>query len=70
MIQFIRGTLVSIEDDRVVVDVNGVGYGIFMSVQAMSLLPQAGSEVKIHTYLNVKEDAMQLFGFLTRDDLR
>lgn len=69
MIQFIRGTLVSIEDDRVVVDVNGVGYGIFMSVQAMSLLPQAGSEVKIHTYLNVKEDAMQLFGFLTRDDL-
>ena len=36
MIQFIRGTLVSIEDDRVVVDVNGVGYGIFMSVQAMS----------------------------------
>ncbi len=69
MIQFIRGKLVSVEEDRVIVDVNGVGYGIFMSVQAMSLLPQAGSEVKIHTYLNVKEDAMQLFGFLTRDDL-
>lgn len=69
MIQFIRGKLVSIEEDRVIVDVNGVGYGIFMSVQAMSLLPQTGSEVKIHTYLNVKEDAMQLFGFLTRDDL-
>ncbi|MCI8560111.1 MAG: Holliday junction branch migration protein RuvA [Dorea sp.] len=69
MIQFIRGKLVSVEEDRVIVDVNGVGYGIFMSVQAMSLLPQAGSEVKIHTYLNVKEEAMQLFGFLTRDDL-
>lgn len=69
MIQFIRGKLVSIEEDRVIVDVNGVGYGIFMSVQAMSLLPQTGSEVKIHTYLNVKEDAMQLFGFLTREDL-
>ncbi len=69
MIQFIKGTLVSIEEDRVIVDVNGVGYGIFMSVQAMSLLPQAGAEVKIHTYLNVKEDAMQLFGFLTREDL-
>lgn len=69
MIRFIRGKLVSIEEDRVIVDVNGVGYGIFMSVQAMSLLPQTGSEVKIHTYLNVKEDAMQLFGFLTRDDL-
>ena len=35
MIQFVRGTLVSIEEDRVIVDVNGVGCGIFMSVQAM-----------------------------------
>ena len=35
----------------------------------MGLLPQPGNEVKIHTYLNVREDAMQLFGFLTRDDL-
>lgn len=70
MIQFIRGTLASVEEDRVLVDVNGVGYGIFMSVQAMSALPKTGSEVKIHTYLNVKEDAMQLFGFLTKDDLR
>lgn len=69
MIQFIRGTLVSIEEDRVIVDVNGVGCGIFMSVQAMALLPQTGTEVKIHTYLSVKEDAMQLYGFLTRDDL-
>ena len=69
MIQFIRGKLVSVEEDRAIVDVNGVGYGIFMSVQSLSLLPQTGSEVKIHTYLNVKEDAMQLFGFLTRDDL-
>lgn len=69
MIQFIRGKLAAIEEDRVIVDVNGVGYGIFMSVHAMSMLPQTGSEVKIHTYLNVKEDAMQLFGFLTRDDL-
>lgn len=69
MIQFIRGRLVSVEEDRAIVDVNGVGYGIFMSVQSLSMLPQTGSEVKIHTYLNVKEDAMQLFGFLTRDDL-
>lgn len=70
MIQFIRGTLDSMEEDRVLIDVGGVGYGIFMSVQAMSLLPQTGSEVKIYTYLNVKEDAMQLFGFLTKEDLK
>ena len=70
MIQFIRGELVSYEEDRILVDVGGVGYGIFMSGSAMGKLPPIGREVKIHTYLNVKEDAMQLFGFLTRDDLR
>lgn len=70
MIQFIRGELAAIEEDRILVDVGGVGYGIFMSVQSMSLLPSVGEEVKIHTYLSVKEDAMQLFGFLTRDDLK
>ena len=70
MIQFIRGELVSLEEDRILVDVGGVGYGIFMSGSAMGKLPSVGKEVKIHTYLNVKEDAMQLFGFLTRDDLR
>lgn len=70
MIQFIKGILDSVEEDRVLIDVNGVGYGIFMSVQAMSFLPQTGSEVKIYTYLSVKEDAMQLFGFPTKEDLK
>lgn len=70
MIAYVRGELAAVYEDRVVVDVGGVGYGVFMSVQAISLLPPVGSEVKLHTYLNVKEDAMQLFGFLTRDDLQ
>ena len=70
MIHYIKGELIALEEDKAIVDVGGVGYGIFMSVHAMSMLPQAGSQVCIYTYLNVKEDAMQLFGFLTRDDLR
>lgn len=69
MISYIRGELAAIEEEKAVVDVGGVGYGVFMPQQALSLLPEPGSEVKIHTYLNVREDAMQLFGFLTRDDL-
>ena len=69
MIQYIRGELAALEEDRIIVDVGGIGYGIFMSVQSMSSLPPIGSEVRIYTYLNVKEDAMQLFGLLTRDDL-
>ena len=69
MISYRRGELVAQYEDKVIVDVGGVGYGIYMSAQSMSRLPHTGSEVKIHTYLNVKEDLMQLFGFLTLDDL-
>lgn len=69
MISYIRGELIAIEEEKVIVDVNGVGFGIFMPGQAMNMLPAMGEEVKLHTYMNVREDAMQLFGFLTRDDL-
>lgn len=70
MISYIRGELSAIEEDKIIVDVNGIGYGIFMPGQSMGMLPPIGEEVKIHTYLNVRDDAMQLFGFLTRDDLK
>ena len=69
MISYIRGELAAVEEQKAVVDVGGVGYGVYMSQQTLSMLPPVGNEVKIHTYLNVKEDAMQLYGFLTRDDL-
>ncbi len=69
MISYIRGELVAVEKEKVIIDVGGVGYGIFVPESAMGLLPQMGNEVKLYTYLNVREDAMQLFGFLTRDDL-
>lgn len=69
MISYIRGELVSIEEEKVIVDVNGVGLGIYMPKQSMTMLPAIGEDVKLHTYMNVREDAMQLFGFLTRDDL-
>lgn len=59
----------SFEKEKIIVDVNGVGYGIFMPETSMAMLPGCGSEIKIHTYLNVREDLMQLFGFLTKDDL-
>ena len=69
MISYIRGELADVEENKVIVDAGGIGYGIFMSGHAIGLLPRVGSEVKIYTYLNVKEDCMQLFGFLTRDEL-
>ena len=69
MISYIRGELCDIEEQKAIVDVNGVGYGIYMPQQALSLLPPMGQQVKIHPYLNIREDAMQLFGFLTKEDL-
>lgn len=69
MISYIRGELAEAEEDKIIVDVGGVGYGIFMSPRVMAQLPGIGEEITVHTYLNVKEDAMQLYGFLSRDDL-
>lgn len=70
MISYIRGELVAVEEEKAVIDVGGVGYGIFMPAQSMGKLPPLHEAVRLHTYLHVKEDAMQLYGFLTRDDLK
>lgn len=70
MLSYIRGELVTIEEDKVIIDVNGVGFGVFMPAQSMNYLPMAGEEIRLHTYMNVREDAIQLYGFLTRDDLK
>ena len=69
MITYLKGELVAVEEDKVIVEVGGIGYSVFMPEGSISMLPQTGNEIKLHTYLNVREDAMQLFGFLTRDDL-
>lgn len=69
MISYIRGEVALVEESRMIIDVGGVGYGIYMPGRVLSALPPVGREVKVYTYLNVKEDAMQLFGFLSKDDL-
>ena len=50
-------------------EANGIGYNIYVPGSVHGELPSVGSEVKIYTYMNVKEDECSLFGFLTRDDL-
>ena len=54
MISYVRGELAAIEEQKAVIDVGGVGYGVYMPQQAMTLLPAVGSTVKLYTYLNVK----------------
>jgi Holliday junction DNA helicase RuvA len=68
MIAQIRGRLASKEPHRVVVDVNGVGYQIFIPLSTYYQLPEVPAEVSLHTHTHVREDALQLFGFHTQDE--
>ncbi|MDO4343527.1 MAG: Holliday junction branch migration protein RuvA [Eubacteriales bacterium] len=69
MIAFIRGSLVEIREQSVVLENGGIGYAVFVTGRDAGRIGRTGDEVMLHTYLHVKEDAMQLFGFLSRDDL-
>jgi len=69
MISYISGVVEEIEKDKVVVDNNGIGYGIFASQSTLEQIG-IGEQVKIYTYFSVREDAMQLYGFLSRQELQ
>lgn len=69
MISYIKGELTEIFNDMIIVESNGIGYNINVPVSVIEQISSIGNEVKIYTYLNVKEDECSLFGFLTRDDL-
>lgn len=68
MISYIIGVVDSIESDRVVVEHNEMGYNIFMPNASLEMIG-VGEKIKIYTYFSVREDAMQLYGFLTKDEL-
>ncbi len=70
MIAFLRGTVADLTDGSVVLDVNGVGYEVLVPGQLIDMLEGIGQELKLYTYMQVREDAVTLFGFLTRDDLQ
>ena len=69
MIGFIRGIVDTIGESSALIDVNGVGYEINIGSGTAASMPGTGEEVKLYTYLAVREDDMSLFGFLHRDEL-
>lgn len=69
MIAFIKGILDTLAEDYIVVENHGIGYRILVPGSVLQELPPPGSEVKIYTYTHVREDAIQLFGFLTKDGM-
>lgn len=68
MINFINGKLKEVLHDSIVVETSGIGFGIYFPASNMANLPEIDSEIKVFTYMNVKEDEMSLYGFLTRED--
>ena len=68
MIERIRGILVEKSPTFVVVDVNGVGYGINISAYTSGMLTEEGTEITLSTHLVVREDSMTLFGFADKTE--
>ena len=69
MYAYIKGELAEVNLDHVVIETGGIGYQVFIPGQTFEYLPAVGEELKVYTYLYLREDAMILYGFLTKDDL-
>lgn len=70
MYSYIKGELVEIQPESIVVEAGQIGYEIRMPANMVGRLGGIGQSVKVYTYLHVKEDLMELYGFLSRDDLQ
>lgn len=68
MIAFLDGVVAGKTAASALVNVGGVGFEVGMSTSALSKLPETGEQVTVHTYLQVRDDGMALFGFLSADE--
>ncbi|MFQ5709079.1 MAG: Holliday junction branch migration protein RuvA [bacterium] len=68
MISHLQGVLTEKSPTRIVVDVQGVGYEVMIPVSTYEELGDDGASIKLLTYLNVREDALQLFGFASAQE--
>lgn len=69
MISFINGYVADTTENSVIIEAGGIGYEIYMTGAALEQAVRTEGKLKVHTYFHVREDAMQLYGFLSRDDL-
>lgn len=68
MIAHLRGAVLEKHPNQVIVDVQGVGYELTIPVSTFTALPEAGGEAKLRVHTHVREDAISLFGFSTREE--
>ena len=69
MIAFLKGLIEEKSEKSIFLDVQGIGYEVYMPTGSTSHLPAVGEEVKLHTYLQISENGIGLYGFLTKDEL-
>ena len=68
MYAFLKGVIADKGQNEVVIDVGGVGYQLSCSMTTLQEIPPVGESMKLYTYLSVREDAMELFGFATKEE--
>jgi len=69
MISYLEGKIILKKDKFIIVEVAGIGYKVFLNRQNLLKLPEIGQPVKLFIFQKVKEDALDLYGFLTYDEL-
>ena len=69
MIASLHGTLESLSSDGAVINVNGVGFRVYMPTSTLSILGTVGKEVHLHTHLVLREDNVALYGFASTEEL-
>lgn len=65
MISYLRGQLLGVDEDRIMLEVQGIGYEVAVPSTVLQKLPSKGQELELYTHLHVREDALQLYGFST-----
>ncbi|MBD3185168.1 Holliday junction branch migration protein RuvA [Candidatus Poribacteria bacterium] len=68
MIAYVRGVLDHKEPNLAIIDVNGMGYEVFIPLSTYQELPAVGDQLKLHTYHHIREDTAELYGFLSGEE--
>src|SRR4051794_33557071 len=70
MIGTLKGVIEYRQDPYLIIDVHGVGYKVYVPNSVLAKISHTGEEIKVFTYTHVRDDALELFGFATAEDLR
>ena len=68
MIASLRGILLEKHPNQAIVEAGGVGYDLTVPVSTFTTLPETGQEVRLRVHTHVREDALQLFGFVSQEE--